>query len=158
MASIRRVCGCFVSTKKESFYMRYVNCLLAFLFIVLAGFYMNPGAQADNTKAPTQTECKTECDSCATMCAKTLTYCQKKGGKHMQGEHTKTMKDCISTCKMSGEMIGRGSTLSSKSCSLCKDACNKCAETCESFKGDKKMKDCAEACRKCATSCEKMAS
>lgn len=143
--------------------MKRVMTIFAMLIMLLAGLNLAQSAIAEGEKGGAASSvksspgCENECKTCASVCEKTLAYCKKQGGKHVEAAHTDAIKDCISACKLSEEFMGRGSSLMSKSCGLCKEACLKCAETCETFKGDKTMKACADECRKCAKSCDKMA-
>jgi hypothetical protein len=100
--------------------------------------------------------CEAQCKKCQKVCEATLVYCQKKGGKHAEAKHINTLKDCILSCKTSADYLSRNSANHMKSCGFCAAICKVCAESCEAFTDDKKMKDCAAECRKCAESCEKM--
>ena len=134
--------------------MKRILMIFAMLAVMVAGLNLAQSAFAQGKASP---ECKTECNTCATVCEKTVAYCEKQGGKHAEAAHINAIKDCVATCKMSDKLMSHDSDLMSKSCALCKEACLKCAETCDTFKGDKQMKECADECRKCAKSCEKMA-
>jgi hypothetical protein len=101
--------------------------------------------------------CAEECRTCADMCEKTLSSCEKQGGKHTEAKHLNVLKDCISACKTSHDFMKRGSEFQNMHCNMCQSVCEKCAQSCESFKGDKQMKACADKCRTCATACKKMA-
>ena len=131
--------------------MKRVILLVMLTFGLLSGFQLQ-------TFAESTAGCKTECSTCASICERTLSYCNKHGGKHTQPNHVKALKDCISTCKQSADFMLRNSQLQNAACSLCEQACTKCAESCEAFAGDKTMKSCAEECRKCAESCKEMSS
>lgn len=142
--------------------MKRTLVIFAMMCALVAGAGLSLGAFAQGdkggAKAGSMAGCQKECHTCASVCEKTLSYCQKQGGKHNEAKHTNTITDCISLCKMSDDFMGRSSELSNKVCGLCKESCLKCAESCETFKGDKTMKNCADECRKCAHSCDKMAS
>lgn len=101
--------------------------------------------------------CEVECQTCASVCEKTLNYCLKQGGKHINAAHVKTLRDCISTCKQSADFMERGSKLQNSACALCEKACRTCAQSCAAFKDDKTMQACAQECNKCADVCSKMA-
>lgn len=109
------------------------------------------GAQHMNMDA-----CEATCRKCQKVCEETLAYCKKKGGKHAEAKHINTLKDCILSCKTSADFLSRNSANHMKSCGFCASICKVCAESCDTFADDKKMKDCADECRKCAESCEKM--
>jgi hypothetical protein len=114
------------------------------------------GASAESSNAPAHAGCMSECGKCQSTCEDTLSYCDKQGKAHTETKHVNAIKDCIATCKLSKDLMSRGSDLVSQTCSLCAEACKRCAESCASFKNDKKMQACAEECRKCETSCEAM--
>ncbi len=136
--------------------MNRIFTMFAMLIMLLSGFGMTLSASAEGGKGGMS--CQSACSTCAAKCEKTLAYCKKKGGKHLEKTHINALKDCIATCKMSDDFMTRGSAMMNKACEICKEACLKCAEACETFKGDKAMKECADECRKCAASCEKMSS
>ncbi len=139
--------------------MKNVMLVFAVMCALIAGAGLSPGAFARDASGGSAgaEACQKDCGHCASVCEDTLAHCKKQGGKHAEAKHVKTMTDCLSLCKMSDDFMSRGSELSGKVCGLCKDACLKCAESCETFKGDKTMKNCADECRKCAQSCGKMA-
>lgn len=123
------------------------------LFAMFAGFVPSQIYAMDHAQ---HAACIKECNSCAKKCEQTLAYCKKQGGKHVEAKHIKALEDCIQTCKISEDFMKRGSDLMNDTSALCEKACRKCAESCDTFKDDKVMKECAEKCRQCADSCKKM--
>jgi hypothetical protein len=99
------------------------------------------------------------CKACADACQKTLDYCTSKGGKYAEASVTNAMKDCITSCKSTDDLLNRGSAyLEGKSCLLTIDAANNCAKVCDKFAGDNQMAACANECRKCVGNCTKISS
>lgn len=97
-------------------------------------------------------ECTDMCSSCHKMCLKTLSYCIKKGGKHVAATHVQTMLDCIDMCDLSSRLSARNSELTAKVRQICNEICTKCANSCEKL-NDPQMKECVDMCRKCAKHC-----
>src|SRR5271156_5526840 len=110
--------------------MKRILTIFAMLAVMVAGLNLAQSAIAQGASKASP-ECKTECNTCAKVCEKTVAYCQKKGGKHAEAAHLNAIKDCVATCKLSDELMSRDSGLMSKSCAVCKEACLKCAETCD---------------------------
>ena len=99
---------------------------------------------------------KGNCDACIKECEQTLDYCTKKGGKYTTAQITTALKDCQAACRMTSEILGRGSSLSNHAAAFCVEACNNCAKSCESFKGDDRLRACADECRKASGNCGKL--
>ncbi|MBI4018408.1 MAG: four-helix bundle copper-binding protein [Candidatus Aenigmarchaeota archaeon] len=101
-------------------------------------------------------ECIEGCMYCQRACLETLEYCLGRGGGHAELSHTTSLMDCAKLCEAAADLAIRGSALEPKVFELCAAACEKCADSCESF-DDAQMKSCAETCRHCAGSCRRMA-
>src|SRR5271169_5088513 len=101
---------------------------------------------------------KGNCRACVQECEKTMDYCNKKGGRYGSQQITTALKDCAAACRMTDEMFSRGSSLSNRAAAFCVDACNNCAKSCESFKGDDRLMACADECRKTSGNCGKLRS
>lgn len=100
---------------------------------------------------------KGNCTSCASVCQKTLDYCNTKKGKYGEASVTNSLKDCITACKMTADFLNRGSVgLQPKSCELTVQACNECAKSMDKFNTDNTMQACANECRKCVGNCQKL--
>ena len=128
---------------------------IAMIFALMLGFSFAQAVYAGGHEGHNPQACLKACTSCKTVCEKTLAYCTKKGGKHVEAKHIAALKDCIATCTASSDLLERGSALHTKMCGVCAEACRKCAALCESF-DDQVMKDCAAECRKCEKSCSEM--
>ena len=97
-----------------------------------------------------------DCLACALACEQTIEHCLRRGGEYASQEHIRLVRDCIDLCRLSGELIVRGSTYSARLCMLCADACSACERWCSIFVGDAQMKACVTACRTCAASCRRI--
>lgn len=102
-------------------------------------------------------QCLTNCTDCHSICVEMLTYCVEKGNKHTDPAHIRLLRDCAEICQTTANFILRGSKLHGLTCRACAEICMRCAEDCEKFTDDDKMKMCAELCRRCAESCKRMA-
>lgn len=120
------------------------------LLMLISLLVFNPAMAAD--KKGDKEACQTTCSSCAKTCENALKYCQKKGGKHADKEHIRTLKDCITLCKASIDLGSRDSTLLAHLRSVCSEACAKCAESCDKL-NDAELKACVKSCQECAKSC-----
>lgn len=90
---------------------------------------------------------------CHQMCEEQMMACLQRGGEHAQQAHMMLMMDCADMCRMTADMMMRGSEMAAKMCEMCADLCMRNAENCERM-GDA---ECAAMCRECAEACRKMA-
>jgi hypothetical protein len=102
-------------------------------------------------------DCIQNCTDCHQVCEETLTYCLEKGGDFARADHLRLLRDCIQICETSADFMLRNSTLHQRTCAVCAEICERCAESCDLLSKDKKLKTCAEVCRRCAASCREMA-
>jgi hypothetical protein len=128
------------------------NKLLSLLTIIMLVSTFNCRAFSQTTAEITKGNCK----ACAAECQKTLDYCAQQKGRYNEASVTAALKDCISACTMTQDLLARSSTLQAKAVAFCVDSCNNCAKSCESFKDDNAMRACADECRKCAGNCQKI--
>ena len=102
----------------------------------------------------TPTHCIDNCQSCHAIFLQMLSRHRLEiGGKHVEPAHLKIMMDCAQICRVSADIIQRGSALLGNICAICAEVCQRCAVFCDEV-GD--MHDCVKACRACADSCAKM--
>lgn len=101
--------------------------------------------------------CIDECLKCQSICLQTVTHCLQKGGKHAEANHIRTLLDCAEICATSAAFMLRGSDLHGRTCAVCAEVCERCAESCDAIGDDAMMKECADECRRCAASCREMA-
>ena len=94
-----------------------------------------------------------DCLACALACEQTTEHCLSRGGEYASQDHIRLLRDCADLCRLSSELIVRGSTYGARLCTLCADACSACERWCSIFVGDAQMKTCVAACRTCAASC-----
>lgn len=107
-------------------------------------------------------QCIQHCLHCYQMCLETITFCLRKGGELAGVEHIQVLQDCAETCLLSANFMMRDSNMHGRTCALCEQACQRCADMCERIGSqapeDSQITACAAMCRQCATSCGLMAS
>ena len=114
--------------------------------------------QPEHQSLPASTQqCIDNCTECHETCTRMLAYCLEMGGEHVEPAHLKSLLDCAGACAVSADFMLRGSDLHPHMCGVCADACERCAQSCAQFAGNKQMEACAEICRRCAESCREMA-
>ncbi|HEY9785846.1 MAG TPA: four-helix bundle copper-binding protein [Candidatus Obscuribacterales bacterium] len=126
------------------------NLVLTMLFASAISLASSLPVRAEESKGAEA--CIGDCRKCAERCEKTLEYFQSKGGKYLEPDKIRLLKDCIATCKLSAEFKSRNSEFQGKAASLCADVCHKCAAMCDELK-DPQLKDCVDMCNTCASSC-----
>ena len=103
-------------------------------------------------------ECIGHCSGCHNICVNTIAHCLDMGGEHANRAHIGLLQDCADACRMSTDLMLRGSTFHPQMCGLCAEICERCAEDCERLgQDDEVMMNCAALCRRCAESCRAMA-
>ena len=103
-------------------------------------------------------QCIQECSGCHQICLQTIQHCLGMGGKHAEQSHIRLLADCAQICAVSADFMLRGSPLHGRTCGVCAEVCERCAQDCDRVgAGDQQMKQCADACRRCAQSCSRMA-
>lgn len=100
--------------------------------------------------------CIDNCQDCYRICAETLTYCLESGKRHHQAEHLKLLMDCMELCQIASNFMMRASDLHKHVCAACSAACDRCAESCESFEDDEVLMMCSDACQRAAESCKEV--
>ena len=93
--------------------------------------------------------CIEVCAECHRVCVETLAQCLQHGGKHAEAAHVRLMLDCAEICQTSADFMMRGSDLHTRTCGVCAEVCERCAQDCASF-GEEFVKRCADACRRMA--------
>jgi hypothetical protein len=135
-----------------------MNKLIKMLSLAFCIFTINFGQQAAIGQTTAETA-RGNCKACVETCQKTLNYCTTKGGKYAEATITNALKDCITSCKGTDDLLNRGSAyLQAKSCTMTIDAANNCAKACDKFNTDNQMLACANECRKCVGNCSKISS
>lgn len=95
------------------------------------------------------------CTHCHATCLHTaMTHCLEAGGKNVEADHFRLLKNCAEICQISANFMLSHSAFHVQVCALCAEVCDACAVSCESIGG---MEDCVKACRNCAQSCRTMA-
>lgn len=99
--------------------------------------------------------CIENCLECFKTCEQTLAECFARGGKHVEQGHITLLHACAEICQTSARFMLMKSNFHTKTCGVCAEVCQECANACDSMEDDF-MKKCAEMCRKCAQSCSEM--
>lgn len=94
--------------------------------------------------------CIRDCMACHAACHEAMADGLETGGRHAAAEHILVLLDCAEFCRLTGEMMLRGSRFHRQVCILCADVCARCAESCRSFGDDARMRACANLCDRCA--------
>ena len=71
--------------------------------------------------------------------------------------HLRLLIDCAEICQATADAMLRDSAVHKILCSACADICERCVESCNTFRTDARMAACAKTCRSCAGSCQAMA-
>ena len=104
-------------------------------------------------------QCIQNCTDCHRICVETTMHCLHMGGKHAEAKHIRLMMDCAQICQTSADFMLRMSNFHQRTCGICAEVCDQCADDCERVdRNDAQMKACADMCRRCADSCRRMAS
>jgi hypothetical protein len=103
-------------------------------------------------------ECIAECSQCHNTCLETVSHCLELGGPHADPAHIGLLLDCTDICRVSADVMLRGSERHVLTCGVCAEVCEACSDDCERMAGgDAVMLRCAEVCRRCASSCRRLA-
>jgi hypothetical protein len=103
-------------------------------------------------------DCITRCSDCHDACVESAQHCLFRGGEHAAAERVRTLLDCAQACDTSRGFMLRRSPLHGRTCAVCAEAGERCADSCEALAGDDEvMRSCAAQCRSCAESCRAMA-
>ena len=81
-------------------------------------------------------ECIANCTECHTICLATIQNCLQLGGMHAEPDHIRMLQDCAQICATSADFMIRGSPFHSRTCGVCAELCESCAEDCERIMGD----------------------
>jgi hypothetical protein len=115
------------------------------------------GNQMGQQMSQDMQRCIQECLNCHSICLQTAAYCLQMGGKHADPRHMTLLLDCAEICQTSANFMLRGSDLHGRTCGVCAEVCERCAQSCDHMGDDAMMKACADQCRRCAESCRHMA-
>jgi len=90
--------------------------------------------------------------SCAAVCQETLAYCLATGGAHAEAARVLLLMDCAALCRLSADLLLRGSELADQACTVGAEAAARCARALTPLAGDPRVQACIEACLRCASS------
>jgi len=116
------------------------------------------GQHTGHDMAREMQQCIQECLTCHSTCLQAVSHCLQMGGKHADPRHITLLLDCAEICQTSANFMLRGSALHGRTCGVCAEVCERCAQSCEQMGDDATMRACADECRRCAESCRHMAS
>ncbi|MGE5469517.1 MAG: four-helix bundle copper-binding protein [Bacteroidota bacterium] len=106
------------------------------------------------TLSPEILACIQQCEECHRICLNMATgHCLKKGGRHVETEHLRTMLICAEVCRTAASVMTIGTGLHRQVCAVCADICDACISSCRDLDD---MAACIHACQRCKTSCESM--
>ena len=83
--------------------------------------------------------CIEECQACHNICMESVQHCLQMGGKHAETHHIRLLLDCAEICQTSANFMLRMSDLHSRTCGVCAEVCERCAEDYEKFTDDPMM-------------------
>ncbi len=101
--------------------------------------------------------CISDCLECNRVCIETVTYCLQQGGRYAELPHIRLLLDCAEMCRTSADFMLRQSDLHTTTCGICAQICERCADDCAGFSGDRVMQRCVDSCRRCSDSCREVA-
>jgi hypothetical protein len=114
----------------------------------------NAGFQSEELSTE-MSDCIKNCLDCFEVCSKAAVYYLSMDSRP-KALHVQLMQACAEICKTSASFMILHSPFHQKTCAVCAEVCQACAEDCDHF-DDAFMRDCAKICRECAASCRTMA-
>jgi hypothetical protein len=100
--------------------------------------------------------CIDACERCRATCLRTVAYCLDRGGRHAEKSHIAALLDCLEACTTCANFLLRDSPAQNRMCEVCAELGDVCADSCDDFRDDERMRECAAACRLCADACREM--
>ncbi|MTI22773.1 four-helix bundle copper-binding protein [Fulvivirga sp. RKSG066] len=91
-------------------------------------------------------ECASACQHCSDACL------DEEDVSHMIN-CIRLDRDCADICRLTSQLLSRGSDQVEKLIDVCEAICRKCAEECEKHDNEH-CKKCATACRECEEACK----
>lgn len=98
--------------------------------------------------------CIEECLLCHTACLEAVSSALSNSAG---AEVVQLLLDCADICRTSADFMLRGSEFHPRTCAICAEVCERCAQTAGRFSDDALLQSAADACRRCAESCRQMA-
>jgi hypothetical protein len=96
--------------------------------------------------------CATECLNAHKACLNALEYCLNKGERFAEVNHIRLLRVCAEICRTSAYVLLSHSPFHERTCAVCAEICDACAESCEQFE-DELLGNTAQVCRECSDSC-----
>jgi hypothetical protein len=100
--------------------------------------------------------CIQDCLDCHRACQE-MASCLQAEGMQADAKHVQWLLDCATICQASADFMAGDSDLQERFCGACGELCLRCAQECERFESDVRMKACIDACHRCSESCRQMA-
>lgn len=98
------------------------------------------------------------CRSAHGTCTETIVYGLELGGDRADERLVTLLQDCADLCRLTEDVLLRGSRYTDRICGLCADSCEDAAEACDAFPDDEVMKACANETRRCADASRELVS
>ena len=89
---------------------------------------------------------------CAAQCNRCYIACAREADPSAFERCRMLDRECEDICRLTGQLLERGSENGHLFMKLCGQICEKCAAECEKHK-EEHCRVCADACRKCAQLC-----
>ena len=67
-------------------------------------------------------QCIQNCTNCHNICVQAIDHCLRMGGRLVEAAHLKRLLDCADSCRISADIILRGSALFTQVCGVCAGA------------------------------------
>ncbi|MBB5917833.1 hypothetical protein BJY24_006745 [Nocardia transvalensis] len=68
---------------------------------------------------------------CHRRCAHQIRESLDRGGEHATAHHIDTLRDCADLCRLTGDLLDRGSEWAARQCELTARVCTDTAERCD---------------------------
>ena len=81
-------------------------------------------------------QCIDVCLDCYHICMETVQYCLEQGGRHADAAHVRALLDAAQICQTNADFMCRGSELHGRTCAVCAEVCERCAQSCDQFGDD----------------------
>lgn len=101
---------------------------------------------------PTKEACLRACHECAIACLQCATACLREPDPKPMARCIALDLGCADLCHLAVASIARGDEQMTEICTLCAQACSRCAAECGKHDIDHCQR-CAEACKRCADDC-----
>jgi hypothetical protein len=105
--------------------------------------------------SPHEEACLRACHECAVACLQCATACLKEPDPKAMARCVALDLECADICQLAVASIARGDENVKAICTLCAQACSRCAAECGKHDMNH-CRHCAAACKRCADACIEM--